>query len=149
MFARRANPQAIPKTPLTSLVGEGVELKGDIRFSGGLRVDGRVQGQVLGRPAEDRSAALLVLSGKGHIEGGVRCSHAVIDGTIDGDLDVEQVLELQSNARITGTIRYRQLRMDVGATVHGRMVRVEDATEAEAEAEARPDRAGGPVLASA
>jgi cytoskeletal protein CcmA (bactofilin family) len=49
----------------------------------------------------------------------------VINGTVIGDLDVEHRLELQSDARITGTIRYRQLQMDVGASVHGQLFRVE------------------------
>ena len=42
-----------------------------------------------------------------------------------GDLDVENFLELQSNAVVTGTIRYRQLKMDVGATVQGQLIRVQ------------------------
>ncbi len=126
MFASRRNLKAIHKIALTSLVGEGIEIKGDMAFSGGLRVDGTVVGQIVGRKVDGPATALLVLSGKGRIEGGVHCSHAVVDGTVDGDLHVDQVLELQSNARITGTIRYRQLRMDAGALVQGRMVRVAD-----------------------
>jgi cytoskeletal protein CcmA (bactofilin family) len=65
-----------------------------------------------------------VLSANGHIEGSVRCGDAVINGTVIGDLDVEHRLELQSDARVTGTIRYRQLQMDVGATVQGHLLRV-------------------------
>jgi hypothetical protein len=48
----------------------------------------------------------------------------VINGTVIGDLDVEHRLELQSDARVTGSIRYRQLQMDVGATVQGHLLRV-------------------------
>jgi len=48
----------------------------------------------------------------------------VINGTVVGDLDVEHRLELQSDARVTGTIRYRQLQMDVGANVQGHLLRV-------------------------
>jgi cytoskeletal protein CcmA (bactofilin family) len=65
-----------------------------------------------------------VLSAHGRIEGSIRCGDAVINGTVIGDLDVEHRLELQSDARVTGTIRYRQLQMDVGATVQGHLLRV-------------------------
>ena len=124
MFMKRK--QALASMPkLSSLLAEDLEIVGDVAFSGGLRVDGRVKGRVLGRATEALAPALLVLSVRGHIEGGVHCGNAVIDGTIVGDLTVDECLDLQSNARIDGTIRYRELRMDIGAKVQGRMMRVE------------------------
>jgi cytoskeletal protein CcmA (bactofilin family) len=124
MFMKRKQlVTAMPK--LSSLLAEDLEIVGDVAFSGGLRVDGRVKGRVLGRATEALAPALLVLSERGRIEGGVHCGNAVIDGTIIGDLTVDECLNLQSNARIDGTIRYRELRMDIGAKVQGRMMRVE------------------------
>ncbi|UCH18196.1 MAG: polymer-forming cytoskeletal protein [Burkholderiales bacterium] len=120
---RKQTVTAMPK--LSSLLAEDLEIVGDVAFSGGLRVDGRVKGRVLGRATQALAPALLVLSERGRIEGGVHCGNAVIDGTIIGDLTVDECLNLQSNARIDGTIRYRELRMDIGAKVQGRMMRVE------------------------
>jgi cytoskeletal protein CcmA (bactofilin family) len=65
---------------------------------------------------------LLVLSERGRIEGSVRCHDAVINGVVEGDLEIEHFLELQSKARVNGSIRYRALQMDVGAAVRGRLV---------------------------
>ena len=124
MFMKRKHiVTSMPK--LSSLLAEDLEIVGDVAFSGGLRVDGRVKGRVLGRATQALAPALLVLSERGRIEGGVHCGNAVIDGTIIGDLTVDECLNLQSNARIDGTIRYRELRMDIGAKVQGRMMRVE------------------------
>jgi cytoskeletal protein CcmA (bactofilin family) len=64
-----------------------------------------------------------VLSDKGQVEGSIRCGDAVINGAVTGDVDVENFLELQSNARMSGTIRYQHLKMDVGAAVQGRLSR--------------------------
>lgn len=126
MFAKRKKQPFIEVAKLSSLIAEGVEITGDVVFSSGMRIDGRVKGNVIGGPAEGKkSGALLVLSDKGHIEGSVRCADAVINGTVTGDLDIEHFLELQSNARVCGTIRYQQLQMDIGATVHGQLVRAE------------------------
>jgi cytoskeletal protein CcmA (bactofilin family) len=130
MFASRKKPPFIKMAQLSTLVAEGVEISGDILFTGGMRIDGRVEGDVAGRPGEAKTPSLLVLSANGHIEGSIRCGDAVINGTIVGDLDVEQRLELQSEARVTGTIRYRQLQMDVGATVQGQLQRVADSPAA-------------------
>ncbi len=92
-----------------------------------MRIDGRVKGDVTGKKGDAKTPSLLVLSAQGQIEGSVRCGDAVINGTVTGDLDVEHRLELQSDARVCGTIRYRQLQMDVGATVQGHLLRVEAA----------------------
>ena len=125
MFGDSKRQPFIKTAQLSTLIADGVEITGDIAFTGGMRIDGRVCGDVNGRRVDTSTASLLVLSAKGHIEGSVRCGDAVINGTVVGDLDVEHRLELQSDAKVTGTIRYRQLQMDVGATVQGHLLRVE------------------------
>ncbi|MDQ6684964.1 MAG: polymer-forming cytoskeletal protein [Pseudomonadota bacterium] len=122
MFTRKQ--PFIKMAQLSTLIAEGVEITGDLAFGSGMRIDGRVKGDIVGRPAKGQSPSLLVLSQTGHIKGSIRCGNAVINGTVVGDLDVEHRLELQSEARVTGTIRYRQLQMDVGASVEGHLQRV-------------------------
>ena len=122
MFARRKKRPVIEQTKLSSLIAEDVEITGDLHFSGGIRIDGRIKGNVIARGAEGQTRALLVLSDKGRIEGGVICGDAVINGTVTGDLEVEHLLELQSNARVSGTVRYRHLQMDVGAALRGQLL---------------------------
>lgn len=126
MMFRRKSDQSIEVTRLSSLIDTGVEIVGDVIITDGLRVDGRVQGDVRARP---EARGLLVLTEKGSIEGSVRVYDAVINGTITGDVEVEHFVELQPNARVTGNITYRQLRMECGATVAGRLERMADAPE--------------------
>jgi cytoskeletal protein CcmA (bactofilin family) len=128
MFANLRKRPFIKMAALSTLIAEGVEITGDVVFTGGMRVDGRIEGDVIGRKPEGKSPTLLVLSAKGRIEGTIRCGDAVINGTVTGDLDVEHRLELQSDAKVCGTIRYRQLQMDVGASVQGQLLRVEAPT---------------------
>ena len=120
MFRRKSHP-SIEVTKLSSLIDGGVEIVGDVFITDGLRIDGQVQGDVRCRPD---ARGLLVLSEKGRIQGSVKVYDAVINGTVTGDLEVEHFLELQANARICGNITYRQLRMDCGATVDGRLERL-------------------------
>jgi cytoskeletal protein CcmA (bactofilin family) len=121
MFTKRKNRPSLEAAKLSSLIAEDVVITGDIQFARGLRVDGRVKGDLLGRPAGGEAGALLVLSDKGQIEGTVTCGDAVINGTVIGDLNIERFVELQANARVIGSIRYGQLQMDVGATVRGQV----------------------------
>lgn len=125
MFGDSKRQPFIKTAQLSTLIADGVEIIGDIAFSGGMRIDGRVRGDVSGRRVDTETASLLVLSAKGHIEGSLRCGDAVINGTVVGDLDVEHRLELQSDAKVIGSIRYRHLQMDVGAGVQGHLLRVE------------------------
>ena len=126
--AKRKKRPFIEVTKLSSLIAEDVQIVGDVSFATGIRVDGRVKGNLIARSADEgKTRALLVLSDKGHIEGSVRCGDAVINGTVTGDLDVEHFLELQSNSNVSGTIRYQHLQMDVGAAVRGQLIKAETA----------------------
>lgn len=121
MFAKRKNPPFIEVTKLSSLIAEDVEITGDVVFTNGIRVDGRIRGNVVGRAGTGPARALLVLSDKGRIEGNVRCGDAVINGSIVGDLHIEHFLELKPNSQVTGVIHYEHLQMDVGASVCGQL----------------------------
>ena len=130
MFNRSRKPALLKLAPLSTLIAEGVEISGDVAFAGGMRVDGVVHGDIEGRRGEADRPSLLVLSARGSVEGSIRCGNAVINGSVVGNLDVEHRLELQSDARVTGTIRYRELQMDVGASVQGQLLKVEAAAPA-------------------
>lgn len=119
---RRKHSRSIEVTKLASLVADNVEINGGLAFSEGLRVDGRIRGDLSNR---DGKKGLLVLSEQGRIEGNVHVYDAVINGEIVGDLTVDHFLELQPKARVTGDIRYRRLQMDCGASVSGTLTCVE------------------------
>lgn len=126
-------------TRLDSLIAEGVELTGDLNFGGGLRIDGHVRGNLIGRPSAGQALPLLVVSAKGHVEGSVSCGNAVIDGTVDGDLEITNFLELQSNSRVCGTIRYGQLLIERGASISGQLSKTASASPAEAVPKPAPE----------
>jgi len=121
MFGKKRK-KFIEVTNLSSLVARDMNIVGDVLFNGGLRVDGKIEGNVLG--SEDEKC-LIVLSRDGCIVGRVKAYDAIINGTISGDLEVEHFLELQGNAKVSGNITYRQLQMECGALVEGRLECVE------------------------
>jgi cytoskeletal protein CcmA (bactofilin family) len=119
MFRRKTDQPSIDVSRLSSLIASGVEVAGDVIVTDGVRIDGQVTGNVFAKPD---TKGLLVLSEKGRIEGNVRVHDAVVNGTICGDIEVENFIELQAGARVTGAIRYRTLQMTCGARVEGTMV---------------------------
>jgi len=129
MFRSAKKVPTVDVGRLSSLLAQDTCIRGDVIFDGGMRVDGRIEGNVLGQP---EGQGLLVLSEKGMIIGAVKVHDAVINGCVEGDLEVEHFLELQAGARVTGNISYRTLKLDCGATVEGKLVRMEGAPAAEA-----------------
>ncbi len=107
---------------IDTLIGFNTAISGDIQFSGGLRVDGRVCGSVV---AVGESLSTLVLSEQGMIEGKVKVTHMVVNGTVKGPIYVEQELELQPHARVMGDIHYQSVKIHQGASVEGKMIRIE------------------------
>ncbi|PTD98167.1 bactofilin family protein [Pseudothauera lacus] len=120
MFRKKPHAKSIEVTKLSSLIADNVEIVGDVVFSGGLRVDGRIEGNVINKEGAN---GLLVLSDKGSIKGRVKVYDAVVNGAVSGDIEVEHFLELQSNARVSGNITYSQLQLECGATIEGRLER--------------------------
>lgn len=108
-----------PQNRIDSLVGVGTVVDGNITFTGGLRVDGHVRGNVT---ASDEQPSTLVLSEKAQIEGEIRVSHAVINGTVIGPVHGTEYVELQPKSNVTGDVHYRTLEIQLGAVVQGRLV---------------------------
>jgi len=118
--------QNIENTQIDSLIGSNLKVVGDLFFSGGLRIDGTVDGDLTGTHNEK---SLIVLSKESHVNGNVHAYDAVINGEIVGDLTVSHFLELQSNAIIRGNINYRQLQMECGVVVDGNLKKITGSDE--------------------
>lgn len=118
MLNRRRNDRT-NKNPETSLIARGTVIRGDLRFTGALHLDGRIEGTVLAE-GED---AMFTLSEHGQVQGEIRVPHAVINGHVTGDVYISVRLELAAQARIDGDLRYHTMEMAAGAQVNGRMSR--------------------------
>ena len=113
------NDQKIRSARVDTLIGKGTTIDGDLRFSGGLHIEGVIKGNL----AADGDDATLILSEHGHIQGEVRVPSMVLNGMIDGDVFACGKVELFEKARICGDVYYNLLEMAVGAEVNGKLVR--------------------------
>lgn len=111
--------QRATKESLETLIGANSEINGDLIFTGGLVVEGRVRGNLICR---DGSQGAVTLSKDGVIEGSVEVAHQVLDGTVIGDVVAAEYVSLKEHARVTGNVRYNFLEMAVGAEVNGQLV---------------------------
>jgi len=126
----------IKSSKIDTLICHGIEVEGNIRFNGGLHLDGKVIGNV---SADDQtSTSVLVLSESGSIEGDVSVSFAVINGEVKGNVYASQKLELSPKARIWGDVHYNLLEMTSGAEVNGKMMHEAEKKLLEHQAEVDP-----------
>lgn len=116
MFGDRKHPP--PQKRIDCLIGAGTTVRGDIVFAGGLRIDGKVVGNV---STADGQTGTLVVSEHARVDGEIRVSHVVINGVVDGPVAASDYLELQPKARVTGDVAYKTLEMHLGAVVQGRL----------------------------
>jgi cytoskeletal protein CcmA (bactofilin family) len=103
--------------PIRSLIGEGTVVKGELHFSEGLRIDGEVQGDVIATGEH----TMLVISENAQVHGKVKAGHVIINGTVVGPLESDELLEIQPKARIVGDVRYEALEMHQGASIDGEL----------------------------
>jgi len=123
MFGNSKGPSK-PQNRIDCLIGGGTTIEGHITFTGGLRVDGHVRGNIT---ASDGKPGTLVLSEEARIEGEIRVSHIVINGTVVGPVHAAEYVELQAKANVTGDVYYKTLEIQLGAVVQGRLVYQNDA----------------------
>jgi cytoskeletal protein CcmA (bactofilin family) len=120
MFFKKANKI---DNRIDTLVGADTRIEGDLSFSGGLRVDGAIRGDVT---EQNGNPSTLILSEHGKIEGAVTAAKIVLNGKVVGTVKASHFIELQTKARITGDLHYKSLEMHTGAVIEGKLVYMGD-----------------------
>ena len=134
MFGRRKQTS----TRIDTLLGKTANLHGDLEFSGGLHLDGRINGNVRSSAAD---GGALSVSETGFIEGSVEVTNIVMNGTVNGDMCARERLVLGGSARVNGNVHYGVIEMAPGAVITGKLVPLSKASgnaPAETQSEAAP-----------
>ena len=111
---------------IETVIGEGTRIKGDVEFSAGLHIDGKLEGDIKGVPG---TRPTLIVSEAGEIVGNVHTENMILDGVVQGDVFACGRVELAPGARVSGTVYYQFLAMAMGAEVNGQLVHKDDMGE--------------------
>jgi cytoskeletal protein CcmA (bactofilin family) len=98
---------------IVSLLGEGVEISGEISFSQGLRVDGNVKGKI-------RSEATLVIGSTGRVEAEVSIRRVSITGEFHGVIHASERIEIHKDGKVHGDLYTPCLIIEAGALFEGK-----------------------------
>lgn len=100
------------ETPSVNIIGNGTEIKGDIKSTGDLRIDGFIKGSI-------KSSGKVVVGHTGKVEGDITCQNADISGEVKAHIKVSELLSLKSNAIVSGDIFANKLAIEPGAVFTG------------------------------
>ena len=115
-----------PRQPrIDTLIGRSTRLQGDLVFSGGLHLDGRIVGNVTAEPGTSSS---LSVSETAAIEGAVDVPIVVLHGSVTGDIYARDRLVLGASARVQGNVCYGVIEMTLGAEITGKLAQVPEGT---------------------
>ncbi|MFK7732368.1 MAG: polymer-forming cytoskeletal protein [Pseudomonadales bacterium] len=119
MFKKSEKSAPKKNSGVTTLVAEGTEILGDIRFSGNLEIEGCVKGNIIA--AEGAESAMRIME-SGRVEGDVYVPHVVINGNVTGEVHSSKYIELASKAHVEGNVHYNIIEMVRGAQVNGNLI---------------------------
>jgi cytoskeletal protein CcmA (bactofilin family) len=119
MFRKRSAPApTVPTTPqverITSVLGSGVNWKGQLGGSGGVRIEGTFEGEIALR-------GLLVVGETGRVTCEKLRAHVVIvAGVVRGDILAEKV-EIRRTGRVWGNVVSAAFATEEGAFLRGQI----------------------------
>ena len=102
-------------------VGPEISLTGEITACDSLIVEGTVDATL-------ENSRHLEVTDSGHFKGKVMIDEAIIGGRFEGTLVVRKTLHVRSSGRITGSVRFGQLEVELGGQIDGDIAVFKDDT---------------------
>lgn len=103
---------------LETIIGDGTTVAGEVRVGGTLRVDGSVEGDI--------QADWVVVGETGKIRGNTRTRGMVVGGSVEGNIEASEMVDLKEKARMAGEIHAPKLTVTEGALFDGQTRMQED-----------------------
>lgn len=111
--SEKEKPLDLNRQEISTIIGEGYTIKGELSGNSVIRIDGKVIGNV-------NVEAGIVLGETGVIEGDLLSSSAIVFGTVKGNVKAGQ-LEIKKSGRIHGDIETDTLEIELGAQFNGKL----------------------------
>ncbi len=98
---------------ITAFLGKGTEFKGVVSFEGTIRVDGKVEGEILSKDT-------LIAGDGAFLQGEISVGTIISSGRVVGNITASQKVHLLAPANVQGNIRTPKLIIEEGVTFDGK-----------------------------
>lgn len=95
-----------------TIIGKDTQFKGTIKAAGTIRIDGQVEGEIT-------TKGDIIVGETGAIKAQIQARSATIAGSVLGNADITDKLELTSTAKLNGDIKTGVLIIGEGAVFKG------------------------------
>jgi cytoskeletal protein CcmA (bactofilin family) len=116
---------------VSAFVGKGVEFKGTITYSGTVRIDGFLDGEI-------HTEGVLLVGEEAVITAKVTAGTIVCKGKITGDICAKEKIKLRAPAVINGGVKTPMLSIEEGVLFNGTLEMVQGVREVPREATLHP-----------
>jgi cytoskeletal protein CcmA (bactofilin family) len=97
---------------ISAFVGKGVEFKGTISYSGTVRIDGYLDGEI-------HTDGVLLIGEDAVLQAKITAGTVVCKGKITGDIAVKEQVKLRAPAVVNGSVKTPLLSMEDGVLFNG------------------------------
>jgi cytoskeletal protein CcmA (bactofilin family) len=98
---------------ITTLFAKDTEFSGDLSFSKSLQINGKFDGEIT-------NGGYLVVEEGAEVRANIKVKTVILKGTVYGNIEAENKLEIHANGRLYGNIRTSQLKIADGVVFEGR-----------------------------
>lgn len=111
----------IPKE-IETIIGEGTFFQGNIKSKGSIRIDGRLEGNII-------EASQVIIGSKGYVQGDITAQSVIIGGKVNGNVTALENIELQPGSQLLGDIHTSTLSIGEGAVFEGHCMMTSEKTK--------------------
>ena len=93
------------------IIGEGATIKGEIVEENEITVHGNIEGDI--------SCKDLIVGKTGSIKGKIKADNLYVEGSVEGEIHVKELLKLMSSSYVSGKITYGSIQINEGGKLVG------------------------------
>jgi len=110
-----STPQPRVNSATPSVIGGGMELEGELKARGDLRIEGRVKGSI-------RTEGEVVVAREGLVDGDIEAAEIHVGGHVSGTITASGAARFMEGCRVDAEVRAPVVSIEEGGTVNGRLV---------------------------
>ena len=115
MFVRKKH-HGIRVKDLETIIGKSVSISGDVKLGSGIRIDGRLEGNI--SQEDGHHCATVAIAEGAKVEGEIHAGHVIVSGDVIGNIHADRI-EILHSAHIQGDLTYSSIRIENGAKIFG------------------------------
>lgn len=115
MFNKKENNSSkIINEAITSIIGEDMNVEGDINSSNSIRIDGKVVGNIT-------SQKLIIVGEKAEIKGDLNSKNIIVFGKLTGNVIAGEI-QIKKSGTISGDISVEAIEIEMGGKYNGKLL---------------------------